>query len=397
MGMNLRRASLMVDILMPVSILLIFYPPCLQWYASGVMSIVFLLQKGLFLVCAAYALKYRLYRNKYMVALLSYIVWLILVTYLNGMQIGDIGSYLNVFSCCVVYVYCLERNPQRIIGYTSIVFTLLLLFNTILWKDGGMYVNNSGQMSFVLGTKTSLTEYQIAACGFIGTYFTLLPKHKKKNAVILGLCVVYSIIVWNIHQPISTSEMCLAVFFVILILGALGGKIGEIVLKWGFLGLNILNISIVFFNAQMLFANFITNVLHENADLNHRTAIWQVVLAKIAESPLIGHGLNMGNVSFAVGQGIAGINQATHNGILYFVFSSGIIGTVYILGICFLLLRKTNQRTAAGRVFCAMMICFSTLWITEQLKLYTVFFICLLLGSCVDIMGGRNRNFRLIN
>ena len=198
---------------------------------------------------------------------------------------------------------------------------------------------------------------------------------------------MYSIIVWNIHQPISTSEMCLAVFFVILILGALGGKIGEIVLKWGFLGLNILNISIGLLNAQVLFANFITNVLHENADLNHRTAIWQVVLAKIAESPLIGHGLNMGNVSFAVGQGIAGINQATHNGILYFVFSSGIIGTVYILGICFLLLRKTNQRTAAGRVFCAMMICFSTLWITEQLKLYTVFFICLLLGSCVDIMG----------
>lgn len=238
----------MVDILMPVSILLIFYPPCLQWYASGVMSIVFLLQKGLFLVCAAYALKYRMYRNKYMVALLSYIVWLILVTYLNGMQIGEIGSYLNVFSCCVVYVYCLERNPQRIIGYTSIVFTLLLLFNTILWKDGGMYVNNSGQMSFVLGTKTSLTEYQIAACGFIGTYFTLLPKHKKKKAVILGLCVVYSVIVWNIHEPISTSEMCLAVFFVILILGALGGKIGEAVLKWGFLGMNILNVGIVFFN-----------------------------------------------------------------------------------------------------------------------------------------------------
>ena len=109
--------------------------------------------------------------------------------------------------------------------------------------------------------------------------------------------------------------------------------------------MNILNVGIVFFNAQMLFANFITNVLHESADLNYRTAIWQIVMAKIAESPVIGHGLNMGNVSFAIGQGIAGINQATHNGILYFVFSSGIIGTVYILGICFLLLRKTNQRT----------------------------------------------------
>lgn len=100
---------------------------------------------------------------------------------------------------------------------------------------------------------------------------------------------MYSVIVWNIHEPISTSEMCLAVFFVILILGALGGKIGEAVLKWGFLGMNILNVGIVFFNAQMLFANFITNVLHESADLNYRTAIWQIVMAKIAESPVIGH------------------------------------------------------------------------------------------------------------
>ena len=410
--MNLRRASLMVDILMPVSILLIFYPPCLQWYASGVMSIVFLLQKGLFLVCAAYALKYRLYRNKYMVALLSYIVWLILVTYLNGMQIGDIGSYLNVFSCCVVYVYCLERNPQRIIGYTSIVFTLLLLFNTILWKDGGMYVNNSGQMSFVLGTKTSLTEYQIAACGFIGTYFTLLPKHKKKNAVILGLCVVYSIIVWNIHQPISTSEMCLAVFFVILILGALGGKIGEIVLKWGFLGLNILNISIVFFNAQMLFANFITNVLHENADLNHRTAIWQVVLAKIAESPLIGHGLNMGNVSFAVGQGIAGINQATHNGILYFVFSSGIIGTVYEQAsklfyvtpwipyhakVSLSVIKKNKSKNSSWTCFlCNDDLFFNIMDNGTVEALYGIFYMPFV-GKLRRYYGGRNRNFRLIN
>lgn len=395
--MNLRRASLMVDILMPVSILLIFYPPCLQWYASGVMSIVFLLQKGLFLVCAAYALKYRLYRNKYMVALLSYIVWLILVTYLNGMQIGDIGSYLNVFSCCVVYVILLGTKSPKIIGYTSIVFTLLLLFNTILWKDGGMYVNNSGQMSFVLGTKTSLTEYQIAACGFIGTYFTLLPKHKKKNAVILGLCVVYSIIVWNIHQPISTSEMCLAVFFVILILGALGGKIGEIVLKWGFLGLNILNISIVFFNAQMLFANFITNVLHENADLNHRTAIWQVVLAKIAESPLIGHGLNMGNVSFAVGQGIAGINQATHNGILYFVFSSGIIGTVYILGDLFSVIKKNKSKNSGWTCFlCNDDLFFNIMDNGTVEALYGIFYMPFV-GKLRRYYGGRNRNFRLIN
>lgn len=94
--------------------------------------------KGLFLVCAAYALKYRLYRNKYMVALLSYIVWLILVTYLNGMQIGDIGSYLNVFSCCVVYVYCLERNPQRIIGYLLYALTYYGIGTCpLIWNDDG--------------------------------------------------------------------------------------------------------------------------------------------------------------------------------------------------------------------------------------------------------------------
>lgn len=49
----------MVDILMPVSILLIFYPPCLQWYASNVDSV--FVTKG-FVLAKRYA-SYRLYRK----------------------------------------------------------------------------------------------------------------------------------------------------------------------------------------------------------------------------------------------------------------------------------------------------------------------------------------------
>ena len=110
----------------------------------------------------------------------------------------------------------------------------------------------------------------------------------------------------------------------------------------------VLNIGVVFFNAQMLFANFITGVLHESTELNARTFIWKVVLEKIAANPLLGYGLNS-DTFFAVGGGVAAINQSTHNNLLYLLFCSGIIGTVYFYFICYYAMHETKRYT----MYCA--------------------------------------------
>lgn len=382
MHFELRKVSLMVDIVMPIAIILLFTPPCLDWYTPNLMSIVYLLQKGMFLVCACYFVRYRLFGNKYFWLLMVYLIWLIAVTVLNGNSIAEWGSYLNIFSACVITMYCISRNPQKFTGYVAFIFVFWMFLNTFFWKEGGTYVNSNGQMSFVLGTKTSLTYYQIVACCFTGLYGQFVENRKKYKVSALYGILILSTVIWNIRQPISTSILCLVAFCVLLLLNHLKRPFVEKIFQFGFIVSIVLNVGIVFFNAQMIFANFITDVLHENADLNYRTAIWEVVLAKIADNPILGHGLNT-NTYFSFDTGTSSINQATHNFLLYLIFVGGIIGTVYFLFLCFLGIHKTVRKDRmVGRMLNIILICFGMMWITEQLKSFDMIFLCLLACVC---------------
>ncbi len=380
MSFDLRRANLMLDIVMPIAMVLFFIPPCMAHYTPSLMPFVYLMQKGIFLFCFCCFFKYVLYRNRYFWILMAYLLWIIAVTWIRGNSIGDIGGYLNIFSICVIAMYCIKYNPKKFAGYVAFIFTLLIFLNSVLWKDGGMYVNINGQMCYVLGTKTSITYYQLTACCFIGLYDCCLNQRVKYKSKFLYAVLFASTLYWNIVQPISTSIMCLALFFILLIIRNVDKKIIDKVFNMGFVAMIVLNIGVVFFNAQMLFANFITKVLHESTELNARTAIWKVVIEKIADSPLFGYGLNS-DIYFAVGGGIAAINQSTHNNLLYLLFCGGIIGTVYFYFLCFYAMHKTKEYTNVGRILRIVLICFGMMWITEQLKGFEMIFLCLL--SCV--------------
>ncbi len=381
MSFDFRRTSLMLDILMPITIVLIFIPPCMMHYAPSFMSYAFLIQKVIFLFCFFYFFKHIKDKYSYFWILMAYLLWLIAVTWIRGNSIGDIGSYLNIFSLCVIAMYCIKHNPQKFTGYVAFIFTLWMFLNSALWKDGGMYLNSDGQMCYVLGTKTSITYYQITACSFIGLYDCCLKQRGKYKAKFLYAVLFASTLYWNIRQPISTSIMCLAVFFILLIIKNADKKIIDKIFNIGFTAMLVLNIGVVFFNAQMLFANFITGVLHESTELNARTFIWKVVLEKIAANPLLGYGLNS-DTFFAVGGGVAAINQSTHNNLLYLLFCSGIIGTVYFYFICYYAMHETKRYTKFNRMICIVLICFGLMWITEQLKGFEMIFLCLISYIC---------------
>lgn len=389
MGFDLRRARLMSDIVMPVAIILIFMPSSMTYLAGGIMPTVYFMQKVVFLVCALYFLRYKLFRHKGFLFLLGYIGFIFGVTYYSGEKLTEIGSYLNLFSLCVMTVYCLKSDALKYTCWVSLVFTVLIFLNTLLWKSGGTYVNVVGQECFLLGTKTSITEYQITASCYISLYLYLLPKKEKYKGIFLLAVMSTSIVIFYILQPVSTSVICLAVYIVLFLLQNKAAFITEKVLRYGFWATIALNIGIVFFNVQLWFSNFITSVLHEQPDLNYRTAIWQVVMAQVVKHPLIGRGLNSGT-SFAVGAGgVAQFNQATHNHLLYLMFIGGVVGTVYFFILCLMAMRKAGFKSASGRIIHITLICFGTMWIAEQLKTFDWFFMCLLAGLCVDFIERR--------
>lgn len=386
------RKSFMLDLMMPIALILLFIPQCMNWYAPNLMYFIFFLQKGIFLICALYFIRFYLFRNKLFWLLTIFLFWLILVTWINGDSLGDLGSILNVLSGCIIAMYCISRNPKKYISYVAVIVVLLLFLNTILWKEGGMYLNSNGQESYVLGTKTSITYYQITAGCFVGLYEEFVSDKKKYKVAILHILFLLSVIIWNIRQPISTSILCLAVYYLLLLLKNLKFLIIDKIYKFGFIATIALNIGIVFFNAQLLFSNFITNVLHENADLSNRTTIWKIVLSSISSNPVIGHGLNTG-IHFSFDTGTSSINQNTHNFLLYLVFISGIIGAVYFLLVCFYTIRKTYiLDISISRILTMTLICFGMMWITEQINTFDKLFLCLIVCYCAAEFRSTDRS-----
>ena len=105
-----------------------------------------------------------------------------------------------------------------------------------------MYLNSNGQMSFVLGTKTSLTYYQIVACCFIGLYGQFVDNKNKYRITVLHVILLLSVVLWNLRQPISTSELCIAIYFVLLVLNHIEHPFIDKIFRFGFAATIVLNL-----------------------------------------------------------------------------------------------------------------------------------------------------------
>lgn len=379
-----RKYMLMTDLIMPIAIFIIIYPPVFYSIRFTV-NLSTNITRMLFVICLIWFVKYRLYKNKYLWAWLIFILWLVAVTFVNSKKIPYMINYYNIFNFMVIICYCIKKKPERLIGWIATILTCWIFLNTLLWKEGGMYVNANGQMAFFLGTKTSLTYYQITGCYFIWLFHEILPEKHKKRATFLWIVMFTSVVVWNIRQPISTSIMCLILFTLLLYLSKKENLLIDIILKSGFIVTIAINIGIVFFNIQKLFTDFIVNVLHESADLNNRTKIWQVVIYNILKSPIIGHGTDS-NIIFAIDNGISQINSSAHNHLLHLLFTCGIIGTLYFIFICLKSLHRAGIKTTTGRLLHITLICFGLMWISEQLKGYNMIVAVLMAGICIRDM-----------
>ena len=190
-----------------------------------------------------------------------------------------------------------------------------------------------------------------------------------------------SIILYNIRQSISTSMICLSVFILLIVLDNFDMKIYQSILKIGFVSTIIINILVVFFNIQTFFRGFIENVLKESATLSTRTVIWKVVLAKIVQSPIIGHGINSGT-TFTIGE-TTSYNESAHNQLLSWMFLLGIIGLIFVLVICFIGYRNCKVTSRCGRVARITWICFGMFWIVEQWFNYIMFTSFVMLCFCM--------------
>ena len=124
----------------------------------------------------------------------------------------------------------------------------------------------------------------------------------------------------------------------------------------------VFQVLIVFFNIQVLFSSFFTDILHKDATLSSRTYIWENAKELLKNEDLP-------NLLF--GNGVAEHNEVVyysgdywqpHNQLLVWLFNSGVFGTLYVLYFFNLLMKK---KTNSNELYTTnLIICFTEMILT---------------------------------
>ena len=128
----------------------------------------------------------------------------------------------------------------------------------------------------------------------------------------------------------------LAIFFMVPYIRKMVAKVDFRAILFGYVVLFVL---LVFFSADILnwepIRYMIVNVLGKNITLTNRTAIWASVIPKLAEHPIIGHGIQESSnlfyvhVSFLNRADFQG-NYSAHNQLLQTLYEGGIFTMIFV-------------------------------------------------------------------
>lgn len=362
-----------IAVVIALSIIAIVSPPML-WSVPLLATLFGYTRKLAFLAAAYLVYRESLYKEMYFAAYIGFFGFLMVVSYVVNHAYGSgwDNFYMN-FSMAVFILYGMKKYPRYIVYGLAVMLTLWIALNTLTWREGGAYLTTNGQYGFFLGTKTSVTQYQIAAFFFADLLkMNIREKYKFVADALLAINIV-SIIIYYVVQPISTSAICLALYLCFHFLTRWLSALKRNVLNVVFWGTVILNFCIVILNIQSLFENFIVNVLREDLTLNNRTFIWRVVLLACADSPIIGHGFDS-DITFSINE-FTSYNQSAHNQLLSWLFLGGIIGLIFMMFLIGWALHISNKagRTTFSRIMGITFVELSFLWISEQFNTYVLF------------------------
>lgn len=308
---------------------------------TGFHRVLGLIRMSAFLVSLFYFVMYRLYNDKKVLLALSLIGWMTITTFLYSGTFSNnfLFSFRGMLTAIILSAFMIKKYPRQFVAILAVILSLWIFLDGVTWQDGGLFLTSNGQAAFFLGTKTSITYYLVPA--FAVDYILIRISRGSAKAVgvfLLGITIIGSAL-YLVQQPISTAIVCLVLEVVALFVVNRMNKIVGIICKYGVPAVTVVNILFLSGNVLGIFNQFITLVLHESGDMSGRFQIWAMVLAYIAQRPLVGYGYSSG-IHFDVWQSF---NSSTHNMLLYLLFSMGIIGVVIFGAILIFIHRECNS------------------------------------------------------
>ncbi len=275
-----------------------------------------------------------------------YRVWLLISSLIANNLSGILQwGYLSimVFNLFLIFDLCKKDKQIKLLDCIFQLSTILLFINLItliLFPRGiikSTFYNVTDSDYFFLGIKTQFTTMIFPGLSAILFLYQYNKQKYKKKLILFIIIALFNVF----YKSISTAIIGL-ILLVILLLIEKVSKI-KFTSKFYIICVILFQVLIVFFNIQILFSSFFSNVLHKDATLSSRIYIWQN-----AKDLLINESL----FTLLFGNGVVEHNEVVyysgdywqpHNQLLVWLYNSGIFGTLYILYFFNLLLKNSEN------------------------------------------------------
>lgn len=266
-------------------------------------------------------------------------IWCLLTIIPDFFSGHDLIYSMRVISSPFLMAFFLKFNEKKHLKVLEVWKNILAIlvfidFITILFFPNGMYSDGLQSLNWFLGYKTARFALELPLCVISG-YLSQIKRGKYGiSTYILILLTAFC----SYRSQATTSFVCTLLLGLLYIVLNLENKF-----KGGFnffyklfnyktviSSYALVDFLFISINSVPFLQRFIVVVLHKNANLTTRTYIWEAVILKIFERPLLGYGILDQDTYIQITQNVYA--NSPHNMILEILVSCGIIGLIlYIL------------------------------------------------------------------
>lgn len=275
-----------------------------------------------------------LYRNltTFNILLIFYMILVIFSALLNDTFNPGIFYSIAVFTGFCIYISYAMRNINELIKGLYYLFAAVVFINFLTLLIGGIATSPDGlSTNYLLGGKNAIAMTALPTIPLIYLYSYMV--HNKLKTLPFLLILICAVSLYLSESGTGIVVSFLAILFVIL-----PKKYFPSFITYFWIYIVVFLTIVIFRLQELLFGDFIINVLHKDMTFTGRTYIWDLVLDLIKQSWLIGYG--RGNQ--IISHHFANLNE-THNGLLEIMMYSGILGVLFFLIILLVVGHKLNS------------------------------------------------------
>ncbi|MDO6630528.1 O-antigen ligase family protein [Bacillus thuringiensis] len=257
-----------------------------------------------------------------------YMMLILFSAVINENLTNGIAFTIVIFISFCIYISHALKEPKEFFRGMYYLFSVIVIFNFLTMLTNGITIDDNGFPVYLLGGKNAITMTVLPAIPIIFIYSYIMYKKLKIFPLIVILISITSI-----YLSASGTGIVVAILAALFLI--VHKRYSPSLKAYLFIYFILFFTIIVFRLQELLFGDFIINVLHKDLTFTGRTYVWDLILNIIGDSYLIGFGRG-NNI---INQHFINLYEA-HNGLLEILMYSGILGIFFFVIILILVAKK---------------------------------------------------------